>query len=331
MNVDPQAMGEAVSERSAVAPPAITASRRISWSLRRELWENRSLYLAPLAVAFVVLLGFLGNLVHLRQRVAAAAGSGAIGGLTTPYVMAAALLMFTTLVVAAFYCLDALQGERRDRSILFWKSLPVSDLTTVLVKASIPILLLPLLTFVLTVVTQGVMLLLGTLVLLLTGGSVQTLWNAVPLGPASGMLFYHLVMIHGLFFAPFFGWLLLVSAWSRRAAFLWAILPPLALSLGERIAFNTTHFASMLMSGIEGAPTGSCRSGRCRRGDGPLGGRPSPPTETQEGANPSGLEEMAVFGGTRGSVALTLAPGRAGNQRTAQAKPLCAAAAPSTH
>jgi ABC-2 type transport system permease protein len=110
---------------------------------------------------------------------------------------------------------------------------------------------------VLTVVTQGVMLFLGTLVLLLTGGSVQTLWNAVPLGPASGMLFYHLVMIHGLFFAPFFGWLLLVSAWSRRAAFLWAILPPLALSLGERIAFNTTHFATMLMSGIEGGPAGA--------------------------------------------------------------------------
>ena len=51
----------------------------------------------------------------------------------------------------SFYCLDALHGERRDRSILFWKSLPVSDLTTVLAKASIPLLVLPLLAFALTV------------------------------------------------------------------------------------------------------------------------------------------------------------------------------------
>ena len=62
--------------------------------------------------------------------------------------------MGTTFIVSVFYCLDALYGERRDRSILFWKSLPVSDLTTVLAKASIPFVVLPLLTFAITVVTQ---------------------------------------------------------------------------------------------------------------------------------------------------------------------------------
>ena len=67
---------------------------------------------------------------------------------------------------ALFYCLDALHGERRDRSILFWKSLPVSDLTTVLSKASIPLVVLPLVTFAITVVTQLIMLLLSTAVLL---------------------------------------------------------------------------------------------------------------------------------------------------------------------
>ena len=62
--------------------------------------------------------------------------------------------MGTTFIVGIFYCLDALYGERRDRSILFWKSLPVSDLTTVLSKASIPLVVLPLLAFAITVVTQ---------------------------------------------------------------------------------------------------------------------------------------------------------------------------------
>ena len=47
--------------------------------------------------------------------------------------------MLTAMVVGLFYCLDALNGERRDRSILFWKSLPVSDTTAVLAKASIPL------------------------------------------------------------------------------------------------------------------------------------------------------------------------------------------------
>ena len=56
-----------------------------------------------------------------------------------PYDMAAGLLMLDLLIVGVFYCLDALHGERRDRSMLFWKSLPVSDLTTVLAKASIPL------------------------------------------------------------------------------------------------------------------------------------------------------------------------------------------------
>ena len=89
--------------------------------------------------------------------------------------------MLTTFVVGVFYCLDALHGERRDRSILFWKSLPVSDLTTVLSKASIPLVVLPLLTFAITVVTQWIMLLLSSAVLLGSGLSVATLWTQLSL------------------------------------------------------------------------------------------------------------------------------------------------------
>ena len=79
--------------------------------------------------------------------------------------------------MSVFYCLDALHGERRDRSILFWKSLPVSDLTTVLAKASIPLVILPLLTFAITVAMQWIMLLVSSAVLLVSGQSVATLWT----------------------------------------------------------------------------------------------------------------------------------------------------------
>ena len=154
--------------------------------------------------------------------------------------------MLTAMVVGLFYCLDALHGERRDRSILFWKSLPVSDTTTVLAKASIPLVVLPLITFVLIVATQWIILLVSSAIWLGSGLSVGTLWTQVAILPMSLVIFYHLLTVHVLWHAPFYGWLLLVSAWARRAAFLWAVLPVIAIAFVEKIAFNTSHFANFL-------------------------------------------------------------------------------------
>ena len=169
--------------------------------------------------------------------------------------------MLTTFVVGLFYCLDALHGERRDRSILFWKSLPVSDLTTVLSKASIPLVVLPLLTFAITVVTQGIMLLLSSAVLLGSGLSVATLWTQLSLFQMWPLLLYHLLAVHALWYAPLYGWLLLVSGWARRAPFLWAALPLLAIGIVEKIAFNTSYFAALLGHRFLGGPEGGASSG----------------------------------------------------------------------
>ena len=236
-------------EAQGSAPAVIPATRRMYWSLRRELWESRSIYIAPLAVAGLILFGFLISTIHLPSKMRTALALDPMQQhelLTQPYSFAALLIMATTFVVAVFYCLDALHGERRDRSILFWKSLPVSDLTTVLSKASIPLVVLPLLTFAITVVTQWIMLLMSSAVLLGSGLSVATLWTQLSFSQMSLMLLYHLVTVHALWYAPIFGWLLLVSAWARRAAFLWAGLPVLAVALVEKIAFNTSHFAAIL-------------------------------------------------------------------------------------
>jgi ABC-2 type transport system permease protein len=219
------------------------------WSVRRELWESRSIYGAPLAVAGLFLFGFLIGSIHLRDKMRAALALDPMRQhelIVQPYNLAAVLIMFTTFVVAVFYCLDALHGERRDRGILFWKSLPVSDLTTVLSKASIPLVVLPLVTFAITVATQFIMLLLSSAVLLGSGLSTATLWTQVSLFQMSLMLFYHLVAVHALWYAPIYCWLLLVSGWARRAAFLWAGLPLLAVGVVEKVAFNSSHFAAML-------------------------------------------------------------------------------------
>jgi ABC-2 type transport system permease protein len=242
-------------EAQTTAPAVLSATRPMYWSVRRELWESRSIYIAPLAAAAVFLAGFLVSLIHLPQRMRALSTLDLAQqrqAIAMPYDMVAGLLMFTWMIVGAFYCLGALHGERRDRSILFWKSLPVSDLTTVLAKASIPFVVLPVLTFVITVVTQFIMLLLSTAVWSASGGNVATLWTQLSFFQMSLMLLYHLVTVHTLWYAPIYGWLLLVSAWARRAPFLWAVLPPLAIGFVEKIAFNTSHFATFLLHRLGG-------------------------------------------------------------------------------
>jgi len=172
-----------------------------------------------------------------------------------PYIYAALLIMGATFVVAFFYCLDALQGERRDRSILFWKSLPVSDVTTVLSRAAIPLVIIPVITFAISMVTIWMMYLISMVVLAGSGVGAGMLWSRLPLWQITLTLFYHLIFIHGLWYAPFYCWLLLVSAWARRMAFLWAVIPVLTLHALEKVVLNTSHFASIVHYRIFGAPS----------------------------------------------------------------------------
>jgi ABC-2 type transport system permease protein len=169
MNTPSNAVPESAVDSQGIAPAAMSATRPMYWPVRRELWENRSIYIAPLVAAAVVLFGFLISTITLPHRMRAVlaldpAQQRAV--FARPYDFAAFLMILIAFIVGVFYCLDALHGERRDRSILFWKSLPVSDLTTVLSKASIPLVVLPLLTFAVIVATQLIMLLLSTAVMM---------------------------------------------------------------------------------------------------------------------------------------------------------------------
>jgi len=245
-------------------PAVFAATRPMYWSIRREFWENRSIYIAPLAAAGLFLLGYMISMIHFRAKLRAAAGDQALqyNLIEHSYMLGAMLIMATTFIVALFYCLDALHGERRDRSILFWKSLPVSDLTTVLSKASIPILILPLIAFAITAALWIVMWLLSSAVLVGSGLRLPVESLHFPLVEMALVLLYHLVGIHGLWYAPIYGWLIMVSAWARRAAFLWATVPLLAIGIVEKIAFNTSHFAGILSYRFGGGeePMGSMGS-----------------------------------------------------------------------
>jgi ABC-2 type transport system permease protein len=214
-------------------------------------------------VAALVLFGYVISLVRMPHRVREIGALPLMEqyqALEEPYTLAAYVIMAVTFVVAAIYCLDALHGERRDRSILFWKSLPVSDLTTVLAKATVPLVILPLLTLAVTLVIHALMLFLEGAVLAASGVSAPAAWAEMSFPRIWGLLAFHLIGIHALWFAPIYAWMLLVSAWARRVVLLWALLPPLAIGLVERFAFGSSHFAALIASRLSGGGAMSMRS-----------------------------------------------------------------------
>ena len=236
------------------AAPQQVATKPFVWSIRRELWENKSIYIAPAIAAGVILLGALISAGHLPERRRNAMLLDEMrrrAAIELPYNIVAMVLIVTAFIVGFFYCLDALYGERRERSILFWKSLPVSDVTTVLSKAIIPLAVLPVISFAIILVTQFVMLLISSAVLVPSGLAATTWENFNPLREAVVLLYGLIVIV--LWHAPIYGWALLISGVARRATFLWAVMPPLALAVFEKITFNTSYVWSLLKHRLLGA------------------------------------------------------------------------------
>jgi len=248
MTVPAEPMAASPLDRPAPPPAVARPTRPFYWSVRRELWENRSLLVAPLAAAGVVLFAFILAALHLaenrREALALEPARRAVA-IALPYDFAAMAIILTSLIVGAFYCLGALHNERRDRSILFWKSLPVSDLTTVLAKAAMPILVLPAIVFAVVVGVHLIMLALSSAILLAGGVDPGTTFASLPVFQMWLVVLWAVAAI-ALWYAPVWAWLMLVSAWARRAPFLWAVLPPLALCVIEKMAFDSGRVFSLI-------------------------------------------------------------------------------------
>jgi ABC-2 type transport system permease protein len=237
--------------------PAVSATRPFYWSVRREVWEHRSVYIAPLIAGGVVTLGTLISLIWLPRSMQGYAAMGPAHEqvmLAMPYAHIELLINFTAFIVGIFYCLDALHGERRDRSILFWKSLPVSDATTVLSKASIPLVVLPLLILPVIVVLQVFIFLASSVVLAANGVGVGAYWARLPFFQMEVVMVYGLIA-QALWHAPLYALLLLISGWAKRATFLWAVLPLAAVAAFEFAAFHTKYFGVLIKSRLIGFAT----------------------------------------------------------------------------
>ena len=223
--------------------------------VRREFWEHRAFLFAPAIVAAIMVIGALfgTNELHVGGtpdpdwlKHSDMIVSVALSGLATPF----AIVM---CIVTVFYLLDSLYADRKDRSVLFWKSLPISDVKTVSSKLLTATVIVPLLTFAVIVVTNIVVAFI--LSVRLSGVEQLDVWNTVW---QSGIWFgVHGLMLAGLFAAllwylPIIAWLLLASAWARRAVILWAALPPILAMIVEEIVFDTSYVAQLLRHRIVG-------------------------------------------------------------------------------
>ena len=174
-------------------------------------------------------------------------GSKVAGMYWVPMIPAAIALGF----VVFFSLLGSLYEERRDRSVLFFKSMPVSDTQEVLAKLVTAVLVAPLGFLAIVIAGQLIVALLLSLIVLVQGGPVGLLWplGDMIIGWVSMSLFYGLFALWQL---PNFAWLLLVSSFAPRMPFVFAVLPPIVLVIVEGIFFGSEHIGKLLGSRAEG-------------------------------------------------------------------------------
>jgi ABC-2 type transport system permease protein len=261
MSTQSNAVNELPMAGRTMAQASISPGRLLYWSVRREIWENRSIYIAPAAVAGLLIVGLLIAVFRGALHVSADMNMDSGHNTAAAYYVASAAIMGVALIVSGFYCLSTLQGERSSRSILFWKSLPVSDTTTVVAKAVIPFVVIPAIMMALVIATHLVALLIFSATFAAQGMSASLAWPQPGLPQVWWTTLYHLVTIHVLWYAPIYCYMLMVSAWAKRAPFLWAVVPPVLAGVVEKVAFNTTYIFQILRDRLTGESSGAVEHG----------------------------------------------------------------------
>jgi ABC-2 type transport system permease protein len=232
---------------------------RFLWLVRREVWENKAIWVAPAAVIGCLVVLILTGNVHLGPI--GEAGDAAMFGDVPPELQTRllvivyaglALVMDMVLgIVAFFYAIDSLYSDRRDRSVLFWKSLPLSDTETVLSKFAVAAILIPLIALAASLVAQLVIAAGGSVRLSMIGLPGSMMWAPEALfgGFTVALLWCVTAM---LWYAPIVAYLMLASAWAPRGPFLWAVLPPVGLWVLERVVVGSEHVGDFITDRLFG-------------------------------------------------------------------------------
>jgi ABC-2 type transport system permease protein len=204
-----------------------------SWLVRREFWENRAIWIVPIVIGAALTLAALFGRADIAA-LSSPAQNRVLGGTV---LFAFGVTFFVVMsIYSSWYLLDCLYADRKDRSVLFWKSLPISDTATVLAKLFTGLIAIPLVYFIAADVST---LLIAFIISVRARSTLgNSLWQP-DVWLQLQALWLYLIVTAAIWYLPFAGWLLAVSAWAKRAVMLWSILPPLALYLLERWFFGT--------------------------------------------------------------------------------------------
>lgn len=227
--------------------------------VRREAWEHSAIWLVPVVMSLVLvvlaIMASLGLLDEVSIEMISdhdVDGREMTGGLAALNFAMFGWFAMVMSIVGTFYLLDCLLADRKDRSILFWKSLPVSDLKTVLSKLMTAAILIPLIAFAASFVTNILLLLVGSVDLLVLGISPwETLWAPNPLITTSILVFYAMIA-QVLWYLPLMGYLMLVSAFAKRAVMVWAVVPPVVIAVLEKQLLDSSNFADLMADRLGG-------------------------------------------------------------------------------
>ena len=218
--------------------------RKFTTLVLREVWEHHNLWRVPLILLLLVVLanfGFSG--VASWVGLAPAEVSSQLVGTTLGSLGSIIFLVFSFLVL--FYLVDCLYAERKDKSILFWRSLPISDTQAVLAKLFVAAVLIPVIVW-LTMVTAQV------LTLVIQGGlgsNTISLFTAVDLAVYWRNLLLVLILT-ALWTLPILTWFLFCSSWSKRTPFIAALAIPLVIILLDHILSFGIHLGGLIADRI---------------------------------------------------------------------------------
>jgi ABC-2 type transport system permease protein len=233
--------------------------------IKREVWEHRAIYVTPIAIAVVVSLVALTGMVtvstfdkHVNMALFTASNMAGDAeratALTVLFLGTSWVFLFALAILTTFYTLDSLYAERKDKSILFWRSLPITDAETVVSKLLTAIFVLPLVMVAAIIVTHLVNLLITTAWVMIKGGdAIHLIWGSVPLFD-NWVAALIVTLASAIWMSPLIGWFLFVSAFSKRSPLLMAFMPLIIIPIIEYMFFRTKIFASAVFGRGEMLP-----------------------------------------------------------------------------
>lgn len=220
-------------------------------SFKKEIWEfKKTLIWVPAVVASLIILLPLVQLFLLEgyqfdrmfEGLSQVQHHKNLEGFHADVLVAMSALfspfILIGLIVQFYYFLSCLYDERRDISVYFWRSMPVSDATTVMVKLTMGSLIIPAFFMIGATASLIFYLLLGFVFSLISAigfdAPVWALWANAGLISNLGTIWVGLLP-YALWMFPVFAWLMLASMFAKRAPFLWAVLPVVVLLVVESI------------------------------------------------------------------------------------------------